>query len=305
MTWFQTREVAGGVWLLAEPSHVNTWLVGGKERAVLVDTGLGVAPMRPVAEALTPLPLSVVNTHYHFDHTGGNHEFDEIVIHELGADLLSQEVPREILDAYMGYTQRMLGAIEAYRRLDREFFHLLSSDSDPVSLPEGFDPGSWTIVPSHATGTLSDGDRIDLGSRSLTVIHTPGHTPDCVCLFDETDGILFGGDTINTGPIYAQFPDSDLAAFTASTTRLAELEREIRLVVVHHFGRVAAEPSLLREIAEGFARIEEGGVELVPTSDCIDSPVLEARFDRFSVLLPDPMAPERTLTSDKKVFAER
>lgn len=304
MSWFQTREAARGVWLLAEPSHVNTWLVEGSERAVLVDTGLGIAPIRPVAEDLTAVPLSVVNTHYHFDHTGGNHEFGEIVIHEVGAPLLPQEVPREILDAYMGYTQRMLSAIEGYRRLDREFFHLLSTDSDPVSLPADFDPSSWTIEPSHATGTLSDGDRIDLGGRSLTVIHTPGHTPDCVCLLDERNGILFGGDTINTGPIYAQFPDSDLTAFAASTARLAKLASEIQLVVVHHFGRVMAEPSLLTEIADGFARIEEGVVELMPARDCIGSAVLEARFGRFSVLLPDPTAPERTLTGGEKVLAE-
>ena len=304
MSWFRTRELSPGVWLVAEPSHVNTWLVSGDERAVLLDTGLGVSPIRPVAEALTPQPVSVVNTHYHFDHTGGNHEFDEIAIHELGAPLLSQGVPREILAAYMRYTRRMLGAVSEYRRLDREFFHLLSADSDPAPLPADFDPSSWTIRLSEATATIVDGDEIDLGGRSLTAIHTPGHTPDCMCLLDERNGILFGGDTINTGPIYAQFPDSDTSAFAASTRRLAELATEIRFVVVHHFGRVVAEPSLLCEIADGFARIEEGQVELVPSLDCIESPVREARFGRFSVLLPDPTAPERVLTSDQTVLEE-
>lgn len=304
MSWFRTREVASGVWLLAEPSHVNTWLVEGSERAVLLDTGLGVAPIRPVAKSLTSLPVSVVNTHYHFDHTGGNHEFDEIAIHEVGAPLLEHEVPREILDAYMGYTDRLIAASEAYRALDRDFFHLLTPDSNPVALPEGFDPSTWSITPTTATRTLSDGEVVELGERSLRVIHTPGHTADCICLLDERDGILFGGDTINTGPIYAQFPDSDISAFAASTARLAELENDVRFLVVHHFGRVVAEPRLLREIAAGFAQIEQGDVELVQTRDCIDTPVLEAQFGSFSVLLPDPTAPERTLAGAEKVLAE-
>jgi len=45
MSWFQTRQLHAGVWLVAEPSHVNTWLVAGRERAVLLDTGLGIAPI--------------------------------------------------------------------------------------------------------------------------------------------------------------------------------------------------------------------------------------------------------------------
>lgn len=287
MSWFQTREVARGVWLLAEPSHVNTWLVGGTERAALLDTGLGIAPIRPRAVRATPLPLSVVNTHYHFDHTGGNHEFEDIAIHELGAPLLGQEVPREVLDAYLSYTERLLKAAETYRQLDHEFFHLLNADSDPQPLPQQFDPNGWSIKPSRANTRLVDGNRIELGGRALTVIHSPGHTPDCICLLDEHDGILFGGDTINTGPIYAQFPDSNIDAFAASTRRLAELASDVRLVMVHHFGRTIADPGILREIADGFERVAADAVTTQRSQDCIGSSVLEASFGQFSVLLAD------------------
>ncbi|MGH9321978.1 MAG: MBL fold metallo-hydrolase, partial [Vicinamibacteria bacterium] len=281
-----TQEVARGVWLVAEPSHVNTWLVGGSERAVLIDTGLGIAPIRPIAESLTSLPISVVNTHYHFDHVGGNYEFEEIAIHELGAPLLAQDVPRTILAAYMAYAERLLEAADLYRSLDGDFFHLLSAESNPRPLPREFDPDAWTIRPSTASTILRDGDRIDLGDRSLTALHTPGHTPDCICLFDDRDGVLFGGDTINTGPIYAQFSDSHLEAFAASTRKLAGISDEVSMVAVHHFGRVIADPFLLREVADGFRRLQDGAVDLEPARDCLDTPVLEAKFERFSVLLP-------------------
>src|SRR5215475_9611505 len=62
---------------------------------------------------------------------------------------------------------------------------------------------TWSYRPTTATRTLRDGDQVELGGRDLTVLHTPGHPPDSICLLDERNGVLFGGDTINTGPIYA------------------------------------------------------------------------------------------------------
>ena len=52
-----------------------------------------------------------------------------------------------------------------------------------------------------------------MGNTIIRVLHTPGHTQDCICLLDEDNGVLFGGHTINTGPIYAQLEDSDVKAF--------------------------------------------------------------------------------------------
>jgi glyoxylase-like metal-dependent hydrolase (beta-lactamase superfamily II) len=286
VSWFQTRELHPGVWLVAEPSHVNTWLVAGRERAVLLDTGLGIAPIRPVAERLTGLPVSVLNTHAHFDHIGGNHEFEEIAIHELGAPSLEQEVAPALLADYLRYTRRLLAAADEYRRTDRALFHLLSPDSDPRRLPEGFDPMTWRIPASRATSTLRDGDRVDLGGRELTVLHTPGHSPDSISLLDERDGLLFAADTINTGPIYAQLPDSDLAAFAASTRRLADLAPELRSVLVHHFGRVEVAPAFLSAVAEAFETVCAAAPPGTAAQDCLGRDVREIRFAGFSILLP-------------------
>jgi glyoxylase-like metal-dependent hydrolase (beta-lactamase superfamily II) len=296
--WFCVREVVPGVWLLGEPQHVYTWLVSGSERAVLLDTGMGIAPIRPVAEAATRLPLSVVNTHYHFDHVGGNHEFDEIAIHEIGAPLIEQPVPRELLDAYVDYANRQLEALAAYQELDYVFFWLLSTESEPRPFPNGFDPASWRIEPSKATQILTDGDRIDLGDRVLNVIHAPGHSPDGICLLDERAGLLFGADTINRGPIYAHFPDSDLQNLARSARRLAELADAVRLTFVHHYGHPIADTGFLHEIADGVETTLSGEVSLRKTTDIIGGSCLEARFDHFSVTLPDPEAPPPALTTE-------
>jgi glyoxylase-like metal-dependent hydrolase (beta-lactamase superfamily II) len=286
--WFYTHEPVHGIWLVGEPQHVYCWLVEGDERAVILDTGLGVEPIRPVAEAVARRPVSVVNTHYHFDHVGGNHEFDDIAIHQLGADLINSEVPAEVLAGYVAYAERQLGAAEVFRSLDREFFWLLTAESDPRPFPEDFDPAAWTIRPSRATTTLTEGDRIDLGGRTLTVLHTPGHSPDGISLFEEREGLLFVGDAFNAGPIYAHFADSNLDALQETARRFSELAEDVSLVFAHHYGRPLADSRVFHEFEAAVAQLRSGSAVLSDARDVLDSPMREARFDHFSITVPGP-----------------
>ena len=58
-------------------------------------------------------------------------------------------------------------------------------------------PGiSGPTVPCPIMYALSDGDKIDLGSRQLSVIHIPGHTPGSILLLDYKSGVLLSGDTV-------------------------------------------------------------------------------------------------------------
>ncbi len=283
--WFDVRPLAENVYLIAEPGHVNSFLVVGEDRAVLLDTGLGVSDIRAVAEGLAGKPLSVVNSHYHFDHSGGNRQFDEIAIHRAGADLLARPAPAGLAQGYMKYAEDLIQAWQGYKTLDDSYFHLVTAETMVRPLPAGFDPATYQVVPTTATTLLEDGDHIDLGGRVLQVMHTPGHSPDSICLFDERNGLLFGGDTINTGPIYAQLDDSDLPAFAASTRRLADLGSAVGRVFVCHFMRVDNPPALLREIANGFEQLLAGDAAFRDNTDCLGYPVREACFDHFSVFI--------------------
>jgi glyoxylase-like metal-dependent hydrolase (beta-lactamase superfamily II) len=285
-SWFEVQRVDRGVHLISEPGHVNSFLIEGSKSALLFDTGLGVANIRKVAEEITARSLLVVNSHYHFDHTGGNRLFSEFAIHRLGAELVQQPSPPELAEGYMMYTQRMLKAWGPYREADDLYFHLLTAERMIRPLPEGFDPAGYTVVPTVPSRLLEEGDVLDLGGRRLQVLHTPGHSPDCICLLDEANGLLFGGDTINTGPIYAQLDDSNLQDFARSTARLADLTDSIRRVFVCHFLRVENEPSLLPEIADGFQRLLSGDVYFRGNVDCLNYPVREACFDHFSIFVP-------------------
>lgn len=289
--WFVTREALPGVWLINEPQHVCTWLVAGRDRAVLIDSGLGVRPIRAVAEALCGVPVDLVNTHYHFDHVGGDHEFDEIAIHEAGTAPLAAGVPDEILRGYAAFAAERDGRFEAYRELDTAYFELLTVDDVLRPYPAGFDPGAWAIPPAEATSMLAEGDQLDLGGRALTVLHTPGHSPDSISLLDEEAGLLFAADQFNVGSVYAHFPDSDVGALARSARRLADLGDAVRLICVHHYPRVIAEPSLLLEFADAAERVAGCGAPLEPTEDIVGNEILAARFDRFSITVPGPNGP--------------
>lgn len=259
------------------------WLIAGSERALLVDTGMGFVPLRPVVESITNRPVVVVNSHYHFDHVGGNHEFGDVRIHAAGVTPLSIPPLRADLAAYLAHTDRALRAADSVRAADRDYLHLFDVDSEPVPLPAAFDRTQWSVHPPTPTATISDDEVIDLGNRTVRVLHTPGHTPDSVCLFDDATGILFGGDTVNSGPIYAHEPDSDLDAFAASTARLASLKDEVSLVAMNHFGRIVAPPYVLQSVADAFDRIGDERSRARRVTDVEGASADEIRFDHFSI----------------------
>ena len=284
-SWFVTREVAPDTYAIAEPGHVNSFLVVGTDRAILVDTGLGIASIREVTAAVTRLPVDVVNTHSHPDHVAGNYEFDRVAIHSAGsAALQKQPFGQNGYDAYLAHMRRTLDATGEYERLDRAYFQLLDAEARPRPLPAGL--RGWTVRPSRATRLLADGDVLDLGGRALTVIATPGHSPDGICLLDERHGLLIAGDTLGTGPLYAQFPDSDVAAFARSTQRLRKLRAGIRLVLIAHFNRTVIDAAIIDEISAGFEQVEGGEARFVSAYDLTGTEVREARFARFSIFVP-------------------
>ncbi len=202
--WYETMAQADGVTLIHEPwikpfFRCNMWHVRGRDRDLLFDTGLGAAPLRRSVALLTGRPIVCVASHTHFDHVGGHHEFTDRRVHVAEAAILAD--PRRewtLADRY-------------------------ATDAMFDALPPGWDAARYGVTPAPATATLADGDVVDLGDRAFVVIHTPGHSPGGIALWEARTGVLLSGDIVYDGPLIDDAYHSDVADYLASLDRLLRL----------------------------------------------------------------------------------
>jgi glyoxylase-like metal-dependent hydrolase (beta-lactamase superfamily II) len=255
--WFEVRRVTPDLWMIAEPGHVVNWLYAGSERAILVDSGTGIVPIKPVAEGLTDRPILLVNTHYHFDHVGGNAAFAERLAGVAGGPLLERAAPRDLLRRYLAGFPAIIAAARARAAADPDAF-ALTPETEVRDFPLSFDPAAWLPGRVPATRLLHEGEMIDLGDRQLRVIETPGHSPDGICLFDARHGVLFAGDTLMEGPLYAHYDESSLQDLLASVRKLEALEAPVQAICAGHIPRAVAETTLIAETAEALRHVLEG-----------------------------------------------
>jgi glyoxylase-like metal-dependent hydrolase (beta-lactamase superfamily II) len=257
--WFEVAEVEPGIFRIAEPLHdenVKSHLVVGTDRAMLIDTGMGIGDLRVVVDALTDRPIAVVNSHAHWDHIGANWRFADISIHRDEADRLPRGVGSE--------------------RLRRAF----ADQYLRGPLPPGTDPDSLTILPSRATTLLDGGETIDLGGRRLEVIHAPGHSPGGIVLLDRDNGVLFSTDVAYPGALYCQFADANFEDYRRSMRALAALAPALRTVYPSH-NESPMSPDLLPRMSVALDEIAAGR-----PADAVTDDVAQHRFDDFSVLVP-------------------
>ena len=87
MNYFITYQVNDHIYQLKDPMGVLTTLVIGKEKALLVDTAYGIGDLKEAITNITKLPLVVINSHGHMDHSCGNYQFDEVYIDKRDLEL--------------------------------------------------------------------------------------------------------------------------------------------------------------------------------------------------------------------------
>ncbi len=258
--WFEVYQLPDGTLAIYEPYQFQeaiSYLVLGSERAALIDTGNGIGDIAAVVSELTDLPVTVLLTHEHPDHFGGAHAFDVVAVFDEPSALerISAGVPNE----------RARGSV--------------SGDQVWKPLPSGVDAESFTVPGVEPTQLLADGDVIDLGGRTLEVLHTPGHSAGSVCYLDREHRVLFTGDHFYPGPLYAFGSGVDIDAYIASNDRIAALVGEYDHVASGH-NEPWVEARVIPSVSDAFRTILDGGGEFSERDER-----RRYRFDGFDIIV--------------------
>lgn len=202
--WFEVYKLPHEVFAIYEPGQfqeVISYLVLSDKYAVLIDTGYGMGDIKGLVEELTNLPIIVVITHTHIDHIAQNYQFERVAVY----------------DHPFARKNSIIG------RNHESVKDALANGMVWKPLPSTFDPNSWNIPPFKVSRWLQDGDKINLGERTLEIIHVPGHSPDSICLLDRNARYLWTGDTFYNAPIYLYSDTTDIDDFISSYEKMFDL----------------------------------------------------------------------------------
>ena len=273
-TWFRIAELVKNIFLIEEPGHVNSFLIVGAETSVLIDSGTGLSDIRTVVSPLLRENHLTLNTHWHFDHIGGNTQFEKVGISPLEKDLVQK-----------GLSNKLLKAIYIDPCLQQG-----------MPLPEGFDPEGYQILGCDPKIDIKDGDCFDLGGRILTAISTPGHTHGSMSFLDDLTESLFCGDFVYRGTLYAHFADSDQEQYVQTLDRLADPAPKFTRIFTAH-NEPVLERSFLESVRKGFDQILSGTKTSRQVTDW-GMPSDFYQFDEFDVLVKPKGSKGITLVPD-------
>ncbi|MEM6379729.1 MAG: MBL fold metallo-hydrolase, partial [Bacteroidota bacterium] len=213
--WFVVEKIDDQTFVIKEPGHwekFNAYLLISGTDACLIDTGLGVGNIKELCRQLTDNEIKVITTHTHWDHIGGHRHFSEIYVHEAEVDWMLNGVPAAIHSA----------------------INSLKPDHFTKPTPVGFDLETYQVFQGQPKHILQDQDIIKIGDRTLEILHTPGHSPGHICIWEADRGYLFSGDLLYKGTLYLFFESTDPLLFTKSIDRIADLEDVERIFPSHN-----------------------------------------------------------------------
>jgi glyoxylase-like metal-dependent hydrolase (beta-lactamase superfamily II) len=210
--WFEVRHLGDGISHIRERFvgdwlRCNIWHVKGRDRDILVDSGMGLRSLKAGIAALAERPVTAISSHAHFDHIGGAHEFAARLGHAAEAHI---------------HADPTWAATAANR-------YWIRAETISALPHAGYDIETFAITPAPLTGYLDEGDVVDLGDRVFNVFHLPGHSPGSIALFEQETGIMLSGDVVYDGDLFDTVYHSDPAVYRRSLKRL----REMPVAIVH------------------------------------------------------------------------
>jgi len=202
----EATRVMDGVFVLMDRAGSCADLVIGEREALLFDTCTGVDDLYAAVRELTDLPLRVINSHGHFDHTGGNAQFERASLHP-------EDMP--LLDGYSS------DQLEAWRRA-----LACMGEEEASAVPAG-QWGNTVPLEDHP---------FDLGGLPCRIVPLKGHTRGSVGVLVPSLRLLLAGDALS--PIMCLMFSNHMSCEDQRQTILQAMDLEFEVFLTGHDQRL-------------------------------------------------------------------
>jgi len=175
--FYQFEKITPRITRIWDVSRTAMYLLEGSEKALLVDTGVGVGSLKEAVASLTDKPVSVIITHGHVDHAMGASDFDEVYLSPLD---------EAVYGIHSNFGMRMGYVAGA-----------ATTGADPGLLAQ---VKAEDYLPARDFGSylpLIPGMKFELGGLSAEIYAAPGHTPGSVAVLIPEEELLILGDSCN------------------------------------------------------------------------------------------------------------
>lgn len=227
--WFEVNYLGNRIYSIEEPrsSQGNvSYLILGNKRGLMFDTGCGENEVKGdykikyILDKITTLPVTLLQSHFHFDHNQNIHEFDHIAFPDLPD--LKERVSEDGL------------------------FHFTRDDLFEGDYPSEISVDEWFPLETD----------IDLGDQVIQLVHVPGHSDESVAILDKTSKVILLGDFLYNGALFL-FHNDDLMVYQQTVNHLLSLiDEDYRLFGAH--GDPEIEFAQLQKLDDFLSCIDEG-----------------------------------------------
>jgi len=181
--FYRVQEIKKNIYRIDSDEQVFMDLFVGTDKALLYDTGYGLGNLEETVKKITGLPLIVVNSHGHMDHTGGNYQFKEMcLLHESEMEICKNHNSKDMRK----------NTIE----ISKKTFDYISGEMKNI-IPEDFSDENYINGGYGNVAFIKEDEVFNLGGITLETVLLPGHTPGGIGLLYKEEKMLYVGDALN------------------------------------------------------------------------------------------------------------
>lgn len=238
MDFFSSQKITNHITRIYLPGDVQAYLVEGRDKSVLIDTGCGIGDLKAYVATLTGKPITVLLTHGHLDHAPGAVQFDTVYMNLADCGIYAAH---DLIQQRIDYVETTSFAGK-YRRED-----LLPENSADAFLD------------------LQDGMRFDLGGLHITAYACPGHTPGSMAFLIEEDRMLLLGDSCNPFTFLFDITSLGVSSYENSLkSLLAKVEGSYDDVLLSHEAGGIPSINMIQDNIAVCEAIKEGKADNIP-----------------------------------------